>query len=314
MAPDRLISIVMGTYQGESYLSAQIQSILSQTCPDWELIISDDGSTDRTREIAKRFSDSDTRIRVFSNSERLGVRLNFLNALKQTRGDLLCFCDQDDVWRQDKLEILLQLLEQSPANMLAYSDLEVCDENLNPIYSSFWKMSAIRPVKGKLDERILFKNLTPGCSMMFRRAVAEKMVSLGSEAPLLHDHLAFITSCGMGKAVYTRKKLVKYRQHSRNVIGVGQRTLFIPDAFLAELKKRVEFLDKDLYFKKGFKFEKIMRFCDAYAEKKFWQLPYLGYYLFIHPCNWKGRAQAICKALTPRLYEAIKTRLGASGS
>ena len=308
---DPLVSIVIATCNGARYLPEQLGSVLAQTHKNLEVIISDDCSEDETLKIAREFSASDNRIRIFSNDKRLGVGANFLKALERCQGAFVCFCDQDDYWRRDKIDCLMRLIEQSEETMLVYSDLEVCDEGLNRVHPSFWKMSAIRPVNGVIDERILLRNLTPGCSMMFRRAVMENMMSFPVAAPFLHDHLAFATSCGLGQVLFTDEKLVKYRQHQRNVIGAGRECLFGPDVFLRELRKRIAFFEKNPVLKNRFDLKKMARFCDAYAQKKFWQLPYLGYYLFFHPDNWKGKAQAICESFLPRLYLAMKTRLGA---
>ena len=310
MSRDPLISILMATCNGARYLPEQLGSAQAQTYKNLEIIISDDCSEDETLKIACEFSESDNRLQVFSNDKRLGVGTNFLKALERCRGSFVCFCDQDDSWRLDKMECLMRLMESSADTMLAYSDLEVCDEDLTPTHPSFWKMSGIHPVKGMIDERILFRNLTPGCSMMFRQAVVEKMLSFRGDAPLLHDHLAFVTSCGMGKVAFTREKLVKYRQHSGNVIGVGSKSSFDPDIFLSELRKRIAFFEKSPVFGDAFNLGKMASFCDAYAQKKPWQLAYLGYYLFFHSNCCKGKAQAVCEALSPHFYQSVKAKLG----
>ena len=301
-----LVSIVIATYNGARYLREQLESVLTQTHKNLDVVISDDGSKDETLHIAREISGADKRVRIFSNDRRLGVTANFFNALSHCQGDFVCFCDQDDRWRLDKVEYLLRLISSIERTMLVYSDLEVCDKSLNCIFPSFWRISAIRPVRGVVDERSLFRNITPGCSMMFRRVVLEKMLGCHSEAPFLHDHFAFVTSCGMGKVLFTKEKLVKYRQHERNVIGARRESFFNPTLFLLEIKKRIAFLEKHPAIGGGFDLKKIERFCDAYAQKKFWQWHYLGYYLFFHPDNWKGRTQAVCEALLPRLYHAIK--------
>ena len=300
-----LVSIVLATFNGERYLTEQIESILAQTHQNLELIISDDCSDDTTLKIARVFSATDSRIRIISNEKRLGVGGNFFKALHHCRGAFICFCDQDDYWRHDKVALLLQLIEQSADTMMVYSDLEVCDDVLNPIHASFWQMSAIRPVSGLFDERILLRNLTPGCSMMFRRAVMEKMMGFPADGPFLHDHPVFVTSCGMGRIFFTKEKLVKYRQHQRNVIGVSQSPLFDSDFFLLKVRKLTAYVKSNAFPGDRFDLERIAGFCDAYAQKRFCQLRYLRYYLFIHPHTVKGIAQAFCECLLPKLYSAI---------
>lgn len=305
-----LVSIVIATYNGARFLREQLESVLAQTHKNLDVILSDDGSEDGTFRIAGEFSEADERLRIFSNKQRLGVTANFLTALKHCRGDLVCFCDQDDCWRLDKVECLLRLISSNERTVLAYSDLEVCDESLNLIHPSFWRMSVIRPIQGIVDERSLFRNITPGCSMMFRRVVREKMLGCHNEAPFLHDHFAFVTSCGTGEILFTKEKLLKYRQHERNVIGADRESFFDPSLFLIEIRKRIDFFEKYPSLQGGFNLKKLGLFCDAYEQKKFWQWNYLGYYLFFHSGGWKGRSRAICETLLPRLYRAIKTSLG----
>lgn len=307
-----LISIVIATCNGARYFSEQLESVLSQTYKNLEVIISDDCSEDETLKIARKFTALDGRIRLFSNEKRLGIAINFLKALEHCRGDYICFCDQDDYWRDNKVACLLKLMKQDEETMLVYSDLEVCDDDLNQTHSSFWKMSAIQPVQGELDARILLRNLAPGCSMMFRRAVMENLLNYSTNSPLLHDHLAFVTSCRMGKVLFTKEKLVKYRQHSMNVIGAGRKSSFAVNNFVIEIRKLIIFFKGNSVLQDRFDFKKISSFCDARAEKKLWQLPYLGYYLFLHPATWKGRLLALFECLLPQQYQAVKKKFRCS--
>ena len=113
----------------------------------------------------------------------------------------------------------------------------------------------------------------------------------------------------MGKVLFTTEKLVKYRQHQRNVIGASRQSLFEPCVFLAKIRALIDFFEKNPVPNDRFDLKKLARFCDAYSQKRFCQLSYLGYYLFIHPDSLKGRVQAIFECLLPRLYHAISERL-----
>ena len=96
-----MISIVMATYNGETYIREQINSILNQTISDFELIICDDCSKDSTVEIIKRYKDKDKRITLVENEKNLGFKKNFEKAISYCKGDFIAFCDQDDIWTEE---------------------------------------------------------------------------------------------------------------------------------------------------------------------------------------------------------------------
>src|SRR5437868_15054123 len=100
-----LISIVLCSYNGERFIKEQIDSILHQTYPNIELIISDDASTDETARILKEYK-GDQKIKLFFQDENVGATKNFEFAIKQVRGEFIAFSDQDDIWLPQKLERL----------------------------------------------------------------------------------------------------------------------------------------------------------------------------------------------------------------
>src|SRR6266851_3311364 len=98
------ISIAMCTYNGERFLQQQLDSIAQQTLLPAELVVCDDGSTDRTIEILEDFASSAPfAVRIHRNETNLGYRANFMKCAMFCSGDFIAFCDQDDVWRPDKL-------------------------------------------------------------------------------------------------------------------------------------------------------------------------------------------------------------------
>lgn len=104
------VSVVMCTYNGERFLAEQLDSLLRQTFPFDELIIQDDRSTDGTCRLIEQYrrAHPDHDIRLYRNSENLGFERNFLTAVGRTLGDYVAYCDQDDVWRDDKIEVLMR--------------------------------------------------------------------------------------------------------------------------------------------------------------------------------------------------------------
>ena len=102
------VSIVLCSYNGEQYLSEQIESILDQSYKDFELIICDDQSSDNSFNIINDFAKKDARIKAHSNSNNLGYVKNFEKGISLAKGDYIALSDQDDVWALDKIEKLLE--------------------------------------------------------------------------------------------------------------------------------------------------------------------------------------------------------------
>ena len=155
-----IVSIILPVYNGQRYLKEQIESILEQTYRNLEIIIIDDNSQDKSLSIGNRLAEKDSRIKIHRKERNLGVVPNFLKGASFAKGEFVCFCDQDDYWRGDKVEILKDLLGKDADSMLAYSDLEICDDRLKPIMPSFWKSSGLMPRKGYLRELCFLKNIT----------------------------------------------------------------------------------------------------------------------------------------------------------
>ena len=130
------ISVALATYNGEKYISEQLNSILPQLGPEDEIIISDDGSSDRTLEIVAGFCSA--QIKVLKNPGK-GVISNVENAIKHTSGDIIFLCDQDDVWLPDKVSVTKKYLLESDVKLVV-SDAIVVDENLKVLEDSFFKL------------------------------------------------------------------------------------------------------------------------------------------------------------------------------
>ena len=106
----RSIAILMATYNGEKYLKEQIDSIMNQTNHDWTLYIQDDGSKDKTLDIIKSYSDERI-VWVDNGLTRQGCCMNFMSLLNKVESSYYMFCDQDDVWLPEKVQISIYIEE-----------------------------------------------------------------------------------------------------------------------------------------------------------------------------------------------------------
>jgi len=223
------ILILLSTYNGENYLSEQLDSIIAQTHSNWLLLIRDDLSTDNTSKIIAEYENKDSRINLIRkiSGNNIGANASFSilldYALKNTDSNYFMFCDQDDVWFPNKIELSLNKLLQheSPATnhqpLLIFTDKFITDRNLNKLSKSYYKYQRIQTDKIALNQQLL-QNVPTACTMIFNRTLAELANSIPQES-VMHDHWISLVASSFGKIYYIDEPTMYYRQHSSNVFG-----------------------------------------------------------------------------------------------
>lgn len=224
-----MIVICLSTYNGERFLREQLDSILAQTYTNWCLYVRDDGSKDATMDILKEYAQKDKRIHVVSDHQNIGAKHSFMRLVEQCeQADYYAFADQDDVWDADKMEIALQTMQAAEVQypdrpIVVHTDLRVVDANLQPIASSFWQYSHIRPEL--LDSNIHYLalcNSVTGCAMLFNQAARACSLPMPEDA-YMHDlWIAQRTMLAGGQIIPIFKTPIAYRQHGKNVIGASE--------------------------------------------------------------------------------------------
>lgn len=205
-----MISVCMATFNGEAFLSEQIESILSQLSEEDELIVSDDGSTDGTLRILKSFADA--RLRLLEPSfQRLGPVYNLERALKAARGEFLFLSDQDDVWLPTKKAEMLFALETSD---LVLSDAFVYAQTANGKWEEGVRMFEVRPPRHGVLSNWL-KNSFTGCCMAFRRELLSCALPFPKNLPM-HDQWLGVCAEKNFRVSFLEKPLVEYRRHGKN--------------------------------------------------------------------------------------------------
>ncbi|BAM23310.1 glycosyltransferase family 2 protein [Streptococcus intermedius] len=215
------VTILMSTYNGERFLAEQIESIRQQTYTDWQLLIRDDGSKDRTREIIQDFCQKDNRIRFVNpdSVENVGVIKSFFHLLKYQTSDFYLFSDQDDVWLPEKIELQLKEAEKydNTLPLLVYMDLKVVDQELNVVHESMIQTQSDHANTELLQE--LTENTVTGGVSMINQALADLWTGQEEYDLLMHDWYLALLATAFGKLVYIDKQGELYRQHSNNVLG-----------------------------------------------------------------------------------------------
>lgn len=215
------VDILLATYNGENYLVEQLESILSQSYSNFRLLISDDCSTDGTRKILEEYKEKDNRIQLFFQGNNLGVIKNFEYLLKKVESKYYMLSDQDDIWKNNKIERTVEKLENSESD-LVYTDLEVVDENLNVTYKSYWKLKGIYSKVKKYNnfESLYLNNFITGCTIISKKEFIDDILPLPNTSKfVLHDYWIALIISQKGKITYIEEPLIKYRQHKNNKIG-----------------------------------------------------------------------------------------------
>lgn len=218
------VSIVLATYNGASYLEEQLDSILKNTFTDWTVEICDDGSSDRTVKIAKEYAKKyPEKIFVHQNLHNLGVTRNFLEGAKRATGNYIMFCDQDDVWFEDKIEkTLVELKERESQKgintpIAVFTDAKLVDGVLRTINDSFFGYNGLNIKKIDLAH-LLMENKVIGCTTMFNKALADNIVKFPSLARY-HDWWIGLIAVTFGELYFLNEVTMCYRQHGKNVVG-----------------------------------------------------------------------------------------------
>ena len=240
------ISVLLSTYNGEKYLNQQLDSLLSQTYKNFEIIARDDGSQDKTLEILHSYN-----ITIIDSKKNLGAKGSFgallEYAAQNTESEYFMFCDQDDVWESDKIEKTLAKMHEIEISchempILVHTDLNVVDENLKVLDNSMWNYEHINPKLNTLN-RLLIQNTITGCTVMINKKLAQISLQIPDEA-VMHDWWIGLVASKFGKIDFIDEPTIQYRQHGGNSIGAKG------FSYIDILKKGFSiFLNRNLYIK-----------------------------------------------------------------
>ncbi|NOT85873.1 MAG: glycosyltransferase family 2 protein [Methylococcaceae bacterium] len=235
------IVILLSTYNGQLYLEAQINSLYAQTHQNFSLIVRDDGSTDQTRAILKKYAQRYSNI-ILIEGDNLGVINSFYHLLAHCPANpkqFYAFCDQDDVWQPAKLTNALHRLNATvnPALALVCSRLAYVDSELNLL-----QLSPIPMFFG--FENALIENSAIGCTMVFGEVIRQKILAANPDQMMMHDWWAYLVAAAFGEVLYDPEPSILYRQHANNVVGWDKQCSTL-------LKKSTKFLRNILVEQQG---------------------------------------------------------------
>lgn len=279
------IDILMATYNGGAFLSQQLRSLQSQTFENWELWIHDDGSSDQTLDIIAEFVKQDSRIHWINDDIKYkNPAYNFLSLLPFSQAPFCIFCDQDDIWLENKLSVLYEAIKElDPSQPAAvYSNSFIYE----PEKAQISGFATLATPKNLYD--LLFLNAgVQGCAILFNAAL-RSICKDRPEFVCMHDHLLTLAAITFGQLIYVDKRLMLYRRYEGTVTGYTDKgfasrwkkffqkgkTVIHPDHYTAILsfynhyKTRIS-PDKRKIFQAFFSFKKRTRIANAMAVWKY---------------------------------------------
>lgn len=222
------IAILLATYNGEKYLCEQIDSILGQSFTDWHLYIHDDGSTDDTITIIKRYKNQlPEKITVLDYPTQGGASCNFFSLLETIDAPYYMFSDQDDVWFENKIQTCYDQIRQlehtnKATPIIVHSDLTIVDSQLQIIDHSFIRNQKIKIEKVNRFIDYSFTNTVTGCTMLFNAATV-KCIKYPRTLARMHDSWITLSVVANGGIVhFVGQPLIYYRQHGNNTLGAKE--------------------------------------------------------------------------------------------
>lgn len=223
---NRTILIMMATYNGEKYISKQLETIINQTYTNWELIIRDDCSTDNTLGIIKDYVKKDSRIKyILSDSEKHGAYYNFfglINYVKKIKKyDFYMFADQDDEWDNIKIEEYLKFYDSkvnTDIPIVIYGNMRIIDENGEVVSQNMDELTGIGYTNVITS---FFTHKTYGCTVLFNFELLKSLPVIENNDLVLgylsHDNFVTKWAGIFGKVYFLPLTTMGYRRYNENV-------------------------------------------------------------------------------------------------
>ena len=223
--------VLMSTYNGEKYLTEQIDSILNQINADIELMIRDDGSSDGTINICEEYAAKYKNV-TFYSGKNIGVGMSFIDLLyKAPEAEYYSYADQDDVWLSDKTERAISAIEYKKRQkgyslpLLYTSNQIVVDKDLVNLGMRFSEEP-----RHDIYQEIAFNNLS-GCTMVMNKELRKVLIQHDNQPnnhilnTRIHDTWTMLVALIAGEVIYDNESRILYRQHENNVVGAHKKNV-----------------------------------------------------------------------------------------
>lgn len=234
-------SVALCTYNGAQYLREQLESIFRQTRPPAEIVVCDDVSTDRTRELLAELQQSaPCDMRIVHNAVNLRSTANFAQAIELCSGDVIVLSDQDDRWRPRKLETFARLFDNRPELEVVFTDADLIDASGQPTGDRLWEGVGFtapfqrRVARGELFRVLLKRYVMTGATMAFRSRLRSAILPI--PASWVHDAWIAMICAAINRPVeMCADPLIEYRLHPQQQIGCTRMTRWQQYQFVRKL-------------------------------------------------------------------------------
>lgn len=227
------VSVAMASYNGEKYISQQIDSILRNLTENDELVISDDHSTDRTVDIVKSYMKKDSRVKLFFGPSK-GIKANFTNAMFKCKGQYIFLSDQDDIWFDNKVDNVIPYLRRH--DLVVHDCIVTSSVISDIIVSSFFKYR--KSGCGVLKN--IYKNTYIGCCMAFSRDLMKKALPIPNDIKMHDQWIGILNDIIYQNTYFLNEPLIFYRRHGNNASS------FHHDSIYRMIKNRISLI-KELF-------------------------------------------------------------------
>lgn len=239
MSPNNIhtprVAVVMATYNGEKFIEEQLQSIINQTYPNLEIVITDDCSTDGTYSIVKRYASQYPNITCYLNRRNIGYVKNFEKAIKLATADYIALSDQDDIWHPGKIALMMQHIHDAS---VVYCDSEFIDADGNTLNKKLSDIKNLQPVNDGLP--FMVNNGVFGHAMLMHKYIALQAMPFPKDC--VHDWvIAFVASFSNG-VKFVNEPAVQYRQHVDNTANTKKKQRCSYNEEIDRIRRRIKAL------------------------------------------------------------------------
>lgn len=226
------ISIILPVHNGERYMASAVESVLSQTRKDWELLAIDDGSTDGSGAIIKRFADKEPRIKYLRNEKNLGIQKTLNKGLQEAQGEYIARIDDDDLWiAKDKLERQADFLDQHKGHVIVGTGTVVVDGSGQELFKYLNPISDV-----EVRRKILFKNCFTHSSVLMRKEAVLGVGGYDESEGTLHveDYDLWLRLGGVGKMANLPFYMTEFRLRRGAISGLNKKDQLKKDVRLVK--------------------------------------------------------------------------------
>ncbi|MEN8147455.1 MAG: glycosyltransferase family 2 protein [Campylobacterota bacterium] len=225
------VAIVVATYNGETYIAEQLESISQQSYKNFNVIIVDDASSDGTVAVIQSFMDK-LPLKLIQNENNLGYIKNFEKALSLADADYVAPCDQDDIWTSDKLQVLVDNIDDAT---LVYSNSELVDAEGNSLNRTLSKKLKNNFISTRSALSFVFDNCVSAHAMLFKKELLDSIFPFPKT--LYFDAWIAANAASSNGIKYIDQNLVLYRQHATNTLSITQKK---PKAKMSKSEKKAK--------------------------------------------------------------------------